>query len=75
ANMTLVKGKTGWIVFDTLLTSETAAAAFALVSEYLGDYPINAVIYSHSHIDHFGGVLGIISEAEVAAGSVQVIAP
>ena len=75
ANMTLVKGNTGWIIFDTLLTNETAAAAFALTSEHLGDYPIKAVVYSHSHIDHFGGVLGIISEAEVAAGSVQVIAP
>lgn len=75
ANMTLVKGDTGWIIFDTLLTDETAAAAFELVTEQLGEFPIKAVVYSHSHIDHFGGVHGVINEAEVAAGEVQVVAP
>jgi len=75
ANMTLVKNDTGWIIFDTLLTDETAAAAFELATEQLGEFPIKAVVYSHSHIDHFGGVHGIIDEAEVAAGEVQVIAP
>ena len=75
ANMTLVKGDTGWIIFDTLLTDETAAAAFELATEQLGEFPIKAVVYSHSHIDHFGGVHGIIDEAGVAAGEVQVIAP
>jgi len=75
ANMTLVKGDTGWIIFDTLLTDETAAAAFELATEQLGEFPIKAVVYSHSHIDHFGGVHGIIDETEVAAGEVQVIAP
>ncbi|HBQ00130.1 MAG TPA: hypothetical protein DD672_06580 [Gammaproteobacteria bacterium] len=75
ANMTLVKSDTGWIIFDTLLTDETAAAAFELATEQLGEFPIKAVVYSHSHIDHFGGVHGIIDEAEVAAGEVQVIAP
>ena len=75
ANMTLVKSDTGWIIFDTLLTDETAAAAFELATEQLGEFPIKAVVYSHSHIDHFGGVHGIIDETEVAAGEVQVIAP
>ncbi len=75
ANMTLVKGDTGWIIFDVLLTSETAAAAFALATEHLGEYPVKAVIYSHSHIDHFGGVRGVVSEEEVANGEVQIIAP
>lgn len=75
ANMTLVKGDTGWIVFDTLLTSETAAAAFALATEHLGEFPIHAVVYSHSHVDHFGGVLGVVSEEEVARGDVDIIAP
>ena len=75
ANMTLVKGETGWIIFDTLLTDETAAAAFELATEQLGEFPIKAVVYSHSHIDHFGGVHGIIDEAEVAAGGVEVVAP
>ena len=75
ANMTLIKGDTGWIIFDVLLTSETAAAAFALATEHLGEYPIKAVIYSHSHVDHFGGVRGVIDEEDVSSGKVQVIAP
>lgn len=75
ANMTLVRGDSGWILFDVLLTSETAAAALALANEQLGELPVRAVVYSHSHIDHFGGVLGVISEQQVRAGEVQVIAP
>jgi alkyl sulfatase BDS1-like metallo-beta-lactamase superfamily hydrolase len=75
ANMTLVKGETGWILFDVLLTSQTSAAALALANEQLGELPVRAVVYSHSHVDHFGGVRGVITEAEVQAGTVQVIAP
>ncbi|MFT4863617.1 MAG: alkyl sulfatase BDS1-like metallo-beta-lactamase superfamily hydrolase [Pseudohongiellaceae bacterium] len=75
ANMTLVKGDTGWILFDVLLTSETAAAALALANEHLGEMPVRAVVYSHSHIDHFGGVLGVTSQEEVNAGRTQIIAP
>ena len=75
ANMTLVKGDTGWILFDVLLTSETAAAALALANEHLGEMPVRAVVYSHSHIDHFGGVLGVTSQEEVASGRTQIIAP
>lgn len=75
ANMTLVKGDTGWIIFDVLLSSETSSAALNLVNETLGELPVRAVVYSHSHIDHFGGVLGVTSEAQVQAGEVQVIAP
>ncbi len=75
ANMTLVAGDTGWIIFDVLLTSETAAAAFALATEHLGERSIHAVVYSHSHIDHFGGVRGVVSEEQVQAGDVQIIAP
>ncbi len=75
ANMTLVKGDSGWILFDVLLTTQTAAAALALANEQLGELPVRAVIYSHSHIDHFGGVRGVVSEEDVAAGTVQVIAP
>ena len=75
ANMTLVRGDTGWILFDVLLTSETAAAALALANEQLGILPVKAVIYSHSHIDHFGGVRGVVEEADVKAGKVQIIAP
>ena len=75
ANMTLVRGETGWIIFDVLLSSETAAAALALANEHLGELPVKAVVYSHSHIDHFGGVLGVTSAEQVAAGEVEVIAP
>ncbi|MFO7589959.1 MAG: alkyl sulfatase dimerization domain-containing protein [Acidimicrobiia bacterium] len=75
ANITFVKGDTGWIVFDPLTMTETAAAALALVTEHLGERPVVAVVYSHSHADHWGGVRGVIDEADVAAGAVQVIAP
>jgi alkyl sulfatase BDS1-like metallo-beta-lactamase superfamily hydrolase len=75
ANITFVKGQTGWIVIDPLTTAETAKAAYALVTEKLGARPITAVIYTHSHTDHFGGVKGVVSQADVDAGKVQVIAP
>ena len=75
ANMTIVRGESGWILFDVLLTSQTAAAALRLVNEQLGELPVRAVVYSHSHIDHFGGVRGVISEQDVESGAVQVIAP
>ena len=75
ANMTLVKGDSGWILFDVLLTGETAAAALALANETLGELPVRAVIYSHSHVDHFGGVLGVTSEEQVRSGAVEIFAP
>ena len=75
ANMTLVKGNTGWIIFDVLLTEQTANAALALANERLGELPVRAVVYSHSHVDHFGGVRGVVSEEAGAAGEVEVIAP
>ena len=75
ANITFVKGKTGWIVFDPTTALETARAAKELVDEHLGVRPVVAVIYSHSHGDHFGGVRGIVNEADVRAGKVEIIAP
>jgi alkyl sulfatase BDS1-like metallo-beta-lactamase superfamily hydrolase len=75
SNMTLVRGDTGWILFDVLLTRETARAALAFANAELGARPVIAVVYSHSHADHFGGVRGVVDEAQVAAGDVAIIAP
>ena len=75
ANMTLVAGKTGWIVIDPLLTTEAARASLAFAQEKLGSRPVSAVIYTHSHVDHFGGVRGVVAEADVAAGKVPLLAP
>ncbi|MDT4802322.1 putative alkyl/aryl-sulfatase YjcS [compost metagenome] len=75
SNITFIEGKTGWIVFDPLLSQETAKAAYELVSQHLGKKPVVAVVYSHSHIDHFGGVRGIVDEADVKAGKVRIVAP
>jgi alkyl sulfatase BDS1-like metallo-beta-lactamase superfamily hydrolase len=75
ANMTIIRGQTGWIIIDPLTGAESAKAAMQLVTDKLGQRPVVAVIYTHSHIDHFGGVLGVVSAADVAAGKVQIIAP
>ena len=75
SNMTVIAGKTGWILVDPLTTREAAAAALELVNARLGNRPVSAVIYSHSHADHYGGVRGVIDEKDVAAGKVAVIAP
>ena len=75
SNMTLVEGETGVIVIDPLISVETAAAALALYREHRGDRPVRAVIYTHSHVDHFGGVKGVTTPEEVAAGDVVVLAP
>jgi alkyl sulfatase BDS1-like metallo-beta-lactamase superfamily hydrolase len=75
SNLTLIQGDTGWIVFDPLISAETARAALELANAKLGKRPVLGVIYSHSHIDHYGGVRGIIDEADVKAGKVKVIAP
>jgi alkyl sulfatase BDS1-like metallo-beta-lactamase superfamily hydrolase len=73
--MSIVEGDTGVIVIDPLISSETAAAGFALYTAHRGERPVKAMIYTHSHADHFGGVKGIITEEQVAAGEVMVIAP
>ncbi|EKO3390619.1 MBL fold metallo-hydrolase [Vibrio fluvialis] len=74
SNITFIKGNTGWIVFDPLISQETAKAALDFVNEKLGKRPVVAVVYSHSHIDHFGGVRGIVDEKDVKAGKVKIIA-
>jgi len=75
ANISFIKGKKGWIVFDPLTAKETAAAALKFINEQLGERPVVAVVYSHSHADHFGGVRGVANEADVKSGKVKIIAP
>jgi alkyl sulfatase BDS1-like metallo-beta-lactamase superfamily hydrolase len=75
SNMTLIKGATGWIVIDPLTDRETAQAALELANQQLGTRPVVAVIYSHSHGDHYGGVRGVVSETDVKAGKVAILAP
>ena len=75
SNMTIISGKTGWILVDPLTTAEAGAAALALVNKTLGPRPITGLIYTHSHVDHFGGGPGVITAADAASGKVAVIAP
>ncbi|WP_348727369.1 alkyl sulfatase dimerization domain-containing protein [uncultured Mycolicibacterium sp.] len=75
SNMTVIEGDTGIIVIDPLVSTEVAAAALALYRQHRGDRAVRAVIYTHSHVDHFGGVLGVTSQEDVDAGRVVVIAP
>lgn len=75
ANATFIAGKTGWIVIDPLTSAEAAKAALDLANEKLGARPVVALIYTHSHVDHFGGARGMVAQADVDAGRVQVIAP
>jgi len=75
ANMTLIAGARGWIVVDPLSTRETAAAAWEFAMRHLEPRPVSAIVYTHSHIDHFGGVLGVITPGEVRERSVPIVAP
>ncbi|MGQ0586579.1 MAG: alkyl/aryl-sulfatase [Gammaproteobacteria bacterium] len=75
SNMTLIDGKTGWIVVDPLTARESAAAAIAFARQHLGNRPVSAVIFTHSHIDHFGGVLGVTSAQDAKARGVPIVAP
>jgi len=75
SDMTLIEGERGVIVVDPLISTEVARAGLDLYRAHRGDRPVTAVIYSHSHTDHYGGVRGVLDEAEVAAGLVPVVAP
>ncbi len=75
ANLTLIEGKTGWIVVDPLTSREAAANALAFARKQLGNKPISGLIFTHSHIDHFGGALGIISAEQAAQGKLPIVAP
>lgn len=75
SNMTLIEGKTGWIVVDTMTSEETARKAMDFVREHLGDRPVTAVVYTHSHVDHFGGAQAVLSRQDAAERKVPVVAP
>ena len=86
ANLTVIKGNTGWIVFDPLMSEECTRAAMQLIDKNLGSYPIKAVIISHPHVDHFGGILGVMSaeeradadlplEKQISGGKIPIIVP
>ncbi|MET9314104.1 alkyl sulfatase dimerization domain-containing protein [Kribbella sp. NPDC003505] len=75
SNVTFVEGETGLVVIDPLLSEQTAAAALDLYRKHRGDRPVHTVIYTHSHADHFGGVKGVVSQEDVDAGRVRILAP
>jgi alkyl sulfatase BDS1-like metallo-beta-lactamase superfamily hydrolase len=75
SNMTIIEGDSGLIVIDPLVSVEVASAAMEFYFEHRPRKPVVAVIYTHSHVDHFGGVRGVVSEADVAAGKVKIWAP
>ena len=75
ANTTLIKGQSGWIVVDPLTTLETTQSAMAFAQQHLGKITLSAVIFTHSHIDHFGGVLSLINAQQAAENNIPIIAP
>jgi alkyl sulfatase BDS1-like metallo-beta-lactamase superfamily hydrolase len=76
SDITFVRGKTGWIAIDPLVSAEPVRAAWELFQQHVGDgLPVSAVIYSHTHADHWGGVRGLVDEADVRSGKIPVIAP
>ena len=75
SNMHVVEGERGIVVIDPLVSAETAAAALALYREHRGDRPVNGLIYTHSHVDHFGGAKGVVSSEEIAERQIPVLAP
>jgi alkyl sulfatase BDS1-like metallo-beta-lactamase superfamily hydrolase len=75
SNITFMAGSEGWVIIDPLTAEECARACLDLANQHLGERPVTAVIYTHSHLDHFGGMLGVTTREAVDAGDVRVIAP
>ncbi len=75
SNMTIVEGRAGVLVIDPLISSECSAAALALYRRHRGERPVTGLLYTHSHVDHFGGARGVVPADDVAAGRVPVLAP
>lgn len=74
-NITFVEGETGWIVFDPMMSAECAKASMQLVNEQLGERPITGIVISHPHVDHYGGIKGIVSEEDVTTNNIPIIVP
>ena len=75
ANMTLIEGKTGWILVDPLTARESSKAALEFARKHLGNKPVSAIIFTHAHADHYGGILGVTTPEEVAQRKIPIIAP
>ncbi len=75
ANMTLIRGEVGWILIDPLTSTESSRAALDLANAHLGERPITAIIITHSHADHFAGILGVVDPADIESGAIPLIAP
>lgn len=75
SNMHVVEGEQGIVVIDPLISAETAAAALALYREHRGERPVTGLVYTHSHVDHFGGAKGVVSAEEVRERRIPVLAP
>ncbi|MGI9621719.1 MAG: alkyl/aryl-sulfatase [Acidimicrobiales bacterium] len=75
SNITFMDTTDGWLIIDPLTTASTASACLELANSTLGERPVSAIIYTHSHVDHFGGVLGVTTADTVDAGDVRIIAP
>lgn len=75
SNMTIVEGESGITIIDPLVSTETARAALGLYYEHRGERPVVAVVYTHSHVDHYGGVRGVVDQADVDSGVVKIYAP
>ncbi|MEC8247441.1 MAG: alkyl sulfatase dimerization domain-containing protein, partial [Pseudomonadota bacterium] len=75
ANMTLIEGDTGWIIVDPLTATETVRAAMEVVDKHFGKRPIKAILSTHSHVDHFGGIRALANEEDLASGKIRFVAP
>ena len=75
SNITFIEGDKGYIIIDPLISSETARAGLELMRAHRGDKPVTGVIYTHSHVDHYGGMKGVMNDEEIAKGEIPIIAP
>jgi alkyl sulfatase BDS1-like metallo-beta-lactamase superfamily hydrolase len=75
SNVTFIEGERGYVVIDPLTSAQPAAAALKLMRARRGDKPVTGIIYTHSHVDHYGGIRGVLSDDHIASGAVPIVAP